>query len=199
MDAVWDWIKENFTDWGLTKIYIACAIAGGTVMLSQFGLSLFGLDGDAVDIDDVDVTEVDAGDASDGLNVLSVRAVSGFLTLFGLVGWAGTSSDWSPVVTAGAALGAGATAMLFVAWMMRMFRRLSESGNVNPGNAIGSDAVVYLRIPAKRDGKGKITVAIQGRSLEYDAVTTGEELPTGAACRVIAIHSGNTFEVEAIR
>lgn len=195
MEGLWDWLKDSFDTWSLAKVYIACAIAGGTVVVAQFGLSLFGFGGADMDVDDVDVTDADAVDASDGLNLLSVRAVSGFLTLFGLAGWGGTAAGWPSWVAALVAFLAGSTAMLFVAFMMRMFKRLTESGSLVPEKAIGKSATVYLRVPAKRSGKGKITVSVQGRTVEFEAVTAGPELPTGAACRVVAQVAGMTFEV----
>lgn len=195
MDGVWDWIKNNLTTWSIAKIYIACAIAGGTVMIGQFGLTLFGLGDTDVDVDDVDVSDTDVGDAGDSLNLLSVRAISGFLTFFGLVGWAGTSSGWGHALTAIVALLAGSSVMFAVAWIMQLFRRMTQSGNLDPKEAIGKHANVYLRIPGERQGKGKITVSVGGRSAEFLAMTAGKELPTGSQCRIVAMTSTDTFEV----
>ena len=44
----------------------------------------------------------------------------------------------------------------------------------------------------------KITVAIQGRTHEYQAVTSGPELATGTEVRVVKQITENTFEVEAL-
>jgi hypothetical protein len=199
MDGFWDsivgWAKEHLSEWTMAKVYIACAIAGGTVLIGQTGLNLFGLGGDS-DIDpDVDVDEIEGGDS---LNFLSIRALAGFLTFFGLVGWGGTASHWSGPVTVLAAFGAGASVMVFVAFIMRMFTRMHSQGNVDPRNAVGKTARVYLKIPAGGQGKGKITVSVQGRSMEYDAVTSGAEIPSGGACRIVAQTTEDTFEVTTL-
>ena len=192
-DSITDWFRNNLSDWTMTKVYIACAVAGGSVLIGQTGLNLFELGGDASDIDPD--TDVDALEGGDSLNFLSIRALAGFLTFFGLVGWGGTASDWSPTVTVLAAFGSGASVMVFVAFMLRFFSRMHSQGNVNPDNAIGKVAKVYLRVPAERSGKGKVTVSVQGRTVEYSAVTSGPELATGSDCRITGMTTEDTFEV----
>ena len=59
MEELWNsivaWGKDNLADWTMVKVYLAFAIAGGSLLLGQLGLSVFGL-GDGDDVDpDVDV------------------------------------------------------------------------------------------------------------------------------------------------
>ena len=55
-------------------------------------------------------------------------------------------------------------------------------------NAVGNTGEVYLRIPANREGHGKIQVEIQGTLREMDALTDDEkELPTGSIAQVLEI------------
>ncbi len=191
-DSISGWARDNLVDFTITKMYIACAVAGGTVLIAQTGLNLFGLGGDS-DIDpDIDVDDIDGGDS---LSFLSIRALAGFMTFFGLVGWMGTGKEWGTVITAGAAFAAGSSVMFLIAFLMRFFRRMASSGNVKPAKAVGKTANVYLRIPADNQGKGKITVRLQDRSMEFDAVTKGAELPTGSECRIVAMITEGTFEV----
>ena len=199
MEGIWEtirgWAGDNLSDWAGAKIYIACAVSGGTVILSQLGLNLFGLGGDH-DVDpDADVDAIDGGD---GLNFLSVRTVAAFLTFFGLVGWAGVNAGWSTPAHTAAAFGAGASVMIVVAIIMRTFMRMQTSGTVVASGAVGLPAQVYLRIPGENKGKGKITVVIQGRTHEYQAITHGPELPTGASCRIEKLITNDTFEVVAV-
>jgi hypothetical protein len=198
MQEIWDsirgWAGENLSNWTLVKMYMACAAAGGAVLIGQTGLNLFGLGGDT-DIDpDMDVDSLEGGDS---LSFLSVRALAGFLTFFGLVGWMGTNKEWGTVVTSLAAFASGSTVMVFVALMMRFFQRLSSSGTLKPEHAVGSSATVYLRIPGEKSGRGKITVLVGGRSLEFEAVTSGPELPTGSECTITRMITENTFEVSS--
>ena len=196
LEGALEWAKDHLGTWTLVKAYIACAAAGGTVLLGQAGLNLFGLGGD-VDVDaDVDADALDAGDGS--VQFLSVRTMASFLTLFGLVGWAGTAYGWGTVPTAAAALASGSSVMILVAYLLATFRKLQSQGNLDPRRAVGSSAQVYLRIPEKGAGQGKITVALQGRTAEFAAVSSGPELATGSTCRIVDMTTADTFVVEPL-
>jgi hypothetical protein len=88
-------------------------------------------------------------------------------------------------------------AMLFgVAWLFHAQKKLAASGNVDPAAAVGQPARVYLRIPENNAGKGKITLVLQGRTVELNAFTHGAAIATGSEVRVVRQVTGDTFEVE---
>lgn len=185
-----DW-SSFALEWSMRSVYIVCAVVGGTVLLIQTALLLLGFHGGDASFDfDHDT---DAGDGS--FSVLSLRALSSFLTFFGLSGWGAYEAGWGRAASLAVAVLAGLAVMLAVASLLRLQMRLASRGNVDPKNAIGATATVYLRIPAKRAGQGKITVSIQGRSLEYLAVTGGAAIPTGDAVRILSMPTPGTFEV----
>lgn len=177
-----------FEELTIHTIYTGCAVLGGTVLTIQLLLLLFG--GDVAD------GEVDIDGDADGLSFFSIRAVAAFLTFFGLVGILGREQGWSSFTTAGAALGSGLGMMAVVAWLLSLQSKLFSEGTLDPAGAVGKGATVYLRIPGGGDGKGKITVALQGRTAEYAAVTDGPELPTGADVVVVEQIGDSTFRVE---
>ena len=76
-----------------------------------------------------------------------------------------------------------------------MLMRLKADGTVQIENAIGQTGTVYLRVPANRTGAGKITLNLQNRTVELEAFTAADELPTGTPIRVVAILSPNSVEV----
>ena len=104
-ESIVAWVRDNLSDFALVKVYIACAVAGGSVLIGQTGLSFLGFGG-ADDVDaDMDVDDMDTD--SDGLSFLSIRTLASFLTFFGLVGWAGpppagtaASLSWPPSLPA---------------------------------------------------------------------------------------------------
>lgn len=181
-----------FENWSLETVYIGCAVLGGAVLLLQTLLLLFGGD---VDVDGD--TDVHAGD-TDGFSLLSLRAIASFLAFFGLAGWGGMEAGWGTAMTMSVAMASGLVMLFVVAWLMTLFKQAHEQGNIDPENAIGKAAKVYLKIPARHQGKGKITVSVQSRSIEFQAVTAGKEIPTGAEVRVLRQTTPNTFEVEPL-
>ena len=125
--------------------------------------------------------------------MLSFKALCAFAALFGLTGLALADSTM-PARLIGATA-AGAAAMLVVAFLMRSLSRLGASGTVDIRNAVGSTAAVYLTIPGAGAGAGKVTVEIQGRSMQLSAVTDGEQITTGARVMVMEVTSGDTLKV----
>jgi hypothetical protein len=192
-------------NWTLETLYLGCFALGGAVVLIQTLALLFG----GVDHSDVDAGHFDHGDmghaesgethaGDSGMSLLSVRSVAAFLACFGLVGFGGTRGGWGTAATLGAAFAAGGLALVLVGYLFASVKKLGAQGNVDPANAVGRAARVYLRIPGKGAGKGKITIALQGRTVEYHASTSGEEIPTGREVRVVRQITEDTFEVEAL-
>jgi hypothetical protein len=181
-------------EWTMKTVYLGCAALGGSALVLQTLLLMLG-GGDA----DGDVDADADGDAGHGgHDLISLRAITSFLTFFGLAGWGGTEAGWSTPLTMGVAVLAGVAMLLVVAALTSLRRRVDSQGNVDPRNAVGSSARVYLRIPEKGAGEGKITVSLQGRSLEYPAVSSGPALLTGSEVRVLRLTTPNTFEVEPL-
>jgi membrane protein implicated in regulation of membrane protease activity len=172
----------------MQSAYALCAFVGGLVVVLQLGFGLLGLGSDDVDLD-VDL-ESDAG-----LDLFTVRTLSAFLAVFGLVGWIGTLEGWPRAVTFAVAFASATAVLLLVAWLLRLKRRLESTGTLQDENAVGQVARVYLGIPAAGRGQGKITVVVQGRTAEFLAFTQGEAIPSGAAVRVLRMTVPGTFEV----
>ena len=128
-------------------------------------------------------------------SMVSVRSVVAALAFFGLAGLAMDAGGAPVYITFVVACGAGAVAMIIVAWLMRLLYSLNAEGNVHIERAVGLPASVYLRIPGKRSGTGKVTVKLQDRTMEYLAMTEGGALPTGAPVMVVGVIGPDTLEV----
>ncbi len=128
-------------------------------------------------------------------SVLSVRSVVAALAFFGLAGLAMDAGGAPIYITIVVACGAGAVAMVIVAWLMRLLYSLNAEGNVHIDMAVGLPGFVYLNVPGGGAGSGKVTVEIQGRSMEFLAMTDGDPLPTGAPVMVVGVIGPDTLEV----
>ncbi len=197
----------------MTFLLLLCAVVGGTILLCQVVLTLLGMTGDALDLDlgseadlDADFSgdlpggEVHAGLGHFGSNwlfgVLSFRTVVAAVTFFGLAGLAAQSTGASPATVLLVAFGGGAAALYGVYWLMLALYGLRSEGTVRIHRTLGREAVVYLAIPARNAGAGKIHINLQNRTMEYRAVTSGDAIPTGARVVVANVFASDTLEVQ---
>ena len=201
----------------MATLFLICATIGGTVLIGQFVLALVGFGGhgdfaDSLGHDlphDVHVDSHAAGPDSEMgdhavghgnlstwlFGVLSFKALVAFAGLFGLTGLALFDTGWSSFARIGVSTLVGFAGMLVVALLMRSLLRMSSSGSLDPRNAVGVGGAVYLKIPAYGRGAGKVTLELQGRSLQLEAVTDGDEIPTGSRVKVVGLVGEDTLKV----
>jgi membrane protein implicated in regulation of membrane protease activity len=208
----------------MTLLFTLCAALGGTILLLQFLLGLVGLGGHADVGGDVghdfgggfhdgsgdfhsgdvhtealhDSHSTDSSDHYDTnwlFRMLSFRAVVAALAFFGLAGLAAESAEIALPITVLIAVAAGIAAMYGVYWMMRGMQSLQADGTVRIERAIGKVGTVYLRIPASESESGKIQINLQNRTMEYLAMTSGPEIPTGTEVEIVGVISPTTVAV----
>jgi hypothetical protein len=128
-------------------------------------------------------------------SMLTFRTLSAAFAFFGLAGLACLRFEMEPLESMAIALGAGAVALVVVGWLMQMLTRFNVDGTVRIERAVGSHGTVYLSIPGAKAGVGKVHVNLLNRTIEYKAVTSQQQLSTGAKIIVVGIVSGDTVEV----
>ncbi len=166
--------------------FVACAALGGVILVLQLVLGVVG--GDHADHNA-------HGHLDDGLDLMSVRSLSAATAFFGVAGAGALTSGWPLILALGVAIVSGLAAMVSVAYLMRMMRSFESDGSEKIESALGQTATVYLRIPGERAGAGKVHVPMQGRTVEFQAVTPGGELPSGSIVVVRDIVGPDTVEV----
>jgi len=200
----------------MTTVFLICAAIGCTVLVFQFVLTMIGLGGEAMDLDipgdvdaDIDLdfdgdmdfdADMDHGhvDSTWLFGIISFRTVIAALAFFGIAGLGCQEAGMSVPYTMAIAVAAGFGAMYGVYRIYRLLDTFRSQGTVRIGRAVGSEATVYVTIPAENSGNGKIQINLQNRTMEYIARTPGPKIPPGAKVVVTDIVTSDTVEVEPI-
>lgn len=205
----------------VSQVFACVAIPSTVLLLAQTVIMLMGMGSDTA-ADDVDVDaeidseleadvpadsdgvfgseelEVDSDvTGMDGLRVFTVRGIIAFLVVFGWVGVVMDSAGAALWISLAVATVSGVAVMFALALLMRAVLKLRDNGNIDNRNAIGVAGKVYLTIPPKRSGEGKVNVMLQGAYVERDAVTDeSEPIPTGCEVVVVALSGQTTLVVK---
>lgn len=178
---------------GLTlglMVFYGIAIFATFALAVQVVLLVFGIG------DDVDIVDLQDGD---GLGLLSLRSVIGFLGGFGWTGVIALEKGLSLGVATVLGVMVGGVLMLSVAYIMKMLYSLRESGTINYEAAIGEVGTVYLTVPPNQSGPGQITVTVQGRLKVVPAFTESEsQILSGKKVKVVGLLDARTLIVEPL-
>lgn len=181
----------------MDTVFLICAALGATLLVCEVVAGMLGFGHDH-DTDtggaDTDTTE---GHGNSLFGMLSVRTATAAVLFFGLGGLTARYYGADDLPAFGAAVGAGMLALYAVAMVMRSLKGLKSDGTARIDRAVGQAGTVYLRVPGARGGSGKVHLMLQNRTVEYQAVTAGDELPTGRPVKVVAVVNADTVEVEA--
>ncbi|MDD3319997.1 MAG: NfeD family protein [Paludibacter sp.] len=152
-------------------------------------------------------------DASDGLNadfdgdmsggdapfqLFSLRNLVNFLLGFGWTGVSCFRSIENKTILLFVAVIVGIVFVFMFFVIIRQIQKLAEDNSFKLSSTLNKTADVYLAIPEKKSGKGKIMISINGSYHELDAMTENERIPTGAVVKIVKIENSDILIVELI-
>ena len=184
------------------KLLWSVTLTATLIFVIQTVMTFLGADADSTDFDmDVD-TSLDGSDLSNidsGANLYTFRNFVNFFLGFGWTAIILQPSVKSTAVLVIISVLVGIALVALVMYMFKWLYSMQQSGNINVyKSAVGCQGKCYLRIPAERAGEGKVQITIQGAVREYNAVTDGDEIKTGASVKVLEAVDGNTLLVEEL-
>lgn len=82
--------------------------------------------------------------------------------------------------------------------VIKQVQKLAENNSFKIVNTLNQTAEVYLPIPGKKSGKGKIMISINGAFHELDAMTENDKIASNALVKVVRIENNSILIVETI-
>ncbi len=120
--------------------------------------------------------------------MLNFQGIVSGVTVFGLVGLAANAAKQPGSAALKFGIAAGLVMMALISGMLGMMTGLEKDGTVDLQEAVGKPATVYLSVPAKNEGQGKVTVSLQQRLMEFPAVTFKDDpLVKGQKVVIVAV------------
>lgn len=171
----------------MLKTFWLIAICASLIFILQTILAFAGADTDVSHDGDMSF-HGDSHGLDHPFQLFSFRNLINFLLGFSWAGISFYSSVGNFWMLLGLAFLVGFTFVFVFFLIIRQIRKLEEDNTYQLSEALQQQAEVYLPIPPKREGKGKIMLSIRGSYKELEAITDGEKrIPTGALVRVVGV------------
>lgn len=173
------------------KVFLCFALPSSLVLVIHTLSTLMGLDHES------DFEGIEAG-SDTGDHDVPLFTLRNFEAFFSMFGWGGLlalergMSTYSAVLV-GSTFGFVSSILMVI--LMRSFYKLQQSGTYDPSSVVGKTATVYITIPKKDCGYGKINVEINGIIREYKAISLGDALENGSIVKIVSCLN-NFFIVE---
>lgn len=184
------------------QVYWIMAAIASVIFIIQAIMTFIGFDSDAdMELADAPDAIPESGDAdfdADGFHLISVKSIISFILGFGWTGVLFYDTFENPMWLGLLAFVVGLIFMSVIAFLLFQMKKLDRDNTFRIEKVIGMNAEVYLRIPAARKDTGKVNVSLHGSMHELEALTDGEEIPTGGKVKIIAKVDGETVVVEKL-
>lgn len=183
-------------------IYMYIAIGFTTFFVLQTIFTFIGL-GDNFEFDsdfdgDVDVDVDFTEGIGMALHLFTIRGIIAFFMLFGWTGYFLANSSLAGFAIFIIAFIAGTIMLVLVSLMYYLLIRISDSGTLNYNDAVGKQGTVYIPVPNRNEGIGKVQIVV-GESLRtLDAIAKDKAISTGSQVKVIGIIN-EMLEIEEIK
>lgn len=179
----------------LLKLFWYIAIPTSLIFIIQMILTFIGVDA-------TDGLEADFDSNLEGVTgpfqFFSLRNLINFFLGFS---WSGISfyalfENKTIVIIIAVVVGLAFVGLFFV--IIKQLKKLSEDNTFRVEKSVGKTATVYLKIPGKKSGTGKIQISVNGSYKELSAITEGKEIPSGALVKIKGLDSDNILIVETL-
>jgi hypothetical protein len=179
----------------LLRTFWVVAIIASTIFIVQTILTFIGSDtSDGLNADfDGDLEGVDAP-----FQLFSLRNLINFLLGFSWtgIGFYNTISNALILILLSLCMGLLFVFMFFL--IIKQIQKLAEDNSFKMSKTLNKTGEVYLTIPEKKTGKGKILISVNGSVHELDAVTENDKIAVGSLVKVVKIENENILIVETI-
>lgn len=186
-------ILENLEP--LLKTFWFVAIPTSLIFIIQTIMTFAGADStDGLEPD----LDGDLGGADTTFQLFSLRNLINFLLGFS---WTGISfyttiSSKPILIILSLAIGILFVYLFFI--IIKQVQKLAEDNSFKIANTLNKTAEVYLTIPEKKKGKGKIMISVNGAFHELEAMTENDKIQSGSVVKVVKIENNNILIVELI-
>jgi membrane protein implicated in regulation of membrane protease activity len=179
------------------KVYWSIAVFATLIFIVQSILTFIGMD--AHDGADADFGGNDLQGGEEPFQLFTFRNLINFLLGFSWAGiaFSGIIDSRILLMTVAFVTGAIFIAIFFV--IMKQLMKLAEDNSFKINETLHQIAEVYIPIPERKKGKGKIAISVRGAMHEIDAVTEDESrISSGTNVRVVKIEGESLVLVEKL-
>lgn len=179
----------------LLKTFWFIAIPTSLIFIIQTIMTFIG-------VDSADGLEADFDSNFDGADapfqLFSLRNLINFLLGFSWTGISFYTTIPNAPILVFISFAVGVLFLYLFFLIIKQVQKLAEDNTFKLANVLDKTAEVYLRIPEKKQGKGKIIVSVNGSYHELDAMTENEKIESGSVVKIVRIDNQNTLIVETI-
>jgi hypothetical protein len=179
----------------LLRIFWFVALPTSLIFVIQTIMTFIGVDAtDGLDADfDGDISHAEAP-----FQLFSLRNLINFLLGFSWTGISFFSTLSNKPLLIGLSVAVGALFVYFFFVIIRQVQKLAEDNTFKIDSTLHKTAEVYLSIPERKSGKGKVMISVRGAFHELDAMTEYEKIPSHTMVKVVKIVNGNVLIVETL-
>jgi hypothetical protein len=176
----------------LLKVYWYIAIPVSLIFIIQTIMTFVGVN---ADID----TDFEVHHDGDGpFHVFTFRNLINFMIGLSWTGIAFYSTIHNHFILIAISVVVGIAFVLLFFLIIQQIQKLAEDNTFNIENTLSKTGQVYLTIPARKEGKGKVQISVNGAVHELTAITEQDKLETGTMVRVTGILDQHILVVEKI-
>ena len=186
----------------ISNAYFYIAVGSSLFFILQSVLTFIGI-GDNFELDSDFDAEVDPGiDIGDGISLtmhlFTIRGIIAFFMVFGWSGFLLTNTEMNGIIVFLISLGTGTIMLVLIGLVYYFFERISSEGNLDLVRAVGKTGSVYIPIPKRGSGIGKVQIVIDESLRTLDALSTSSAIKTGTQVKVVGVNN-DMLEVEEIK